>query len=66
MKKSLMQAVVFIVLGIALLVVSLFAKNTTTMNWSSFGLGGATPMFIAAVIFIIKYVKQSKQQVQAN
>lgn len=61
-----MRAVVFIVLGVALLIVSIFAKNTTTTNWTSFALGAAFPFFIAAVIYVIKYIKQSGEQAQTN
>jgi uncharacterized membrane protein len=66
MKNNLMRAAVFIVLGIALLVVSIFTKNKTTETWTSFALGASVPFFIGGIISVVKHLKASKEATPAN
>jgi len=63
MKNNLMRAMVFIVLGVCLLIVSIFTKNTSVEKWSSFFLGFSFPMFVGGIIFIIQYFRKLKQSV---
>ncbi|HTH82551.1 MAG TPA: hypothetical protein VL490_06430 [Mucilaginibacter sp.] len=66
MKNNLMRAAVFVVLGIALLIVSTFTKNKITETWTSFALGASLPMFIGGIISFVKYYKASKATTTAN
>ncbi|HEY4194087.1 MAG TPA: hypothetical protein VGM63_01020 [Mucilaginibacter sp.] len=66
MKNSLMRAVVFIVLGVCLLIVSIFTKNTSIEKWSSFFLGFSCPMFIGGIVSVIQYFRKPKQPVSTN
>lgn len=61
-----MRALVFVVLGICLVIVSVFAKNTVVEKWSSFFLGFSFPLFIGGIISIVNYLRQSKQGKAAN
>jgi phosphatidylglycerophosphate synthase len=61
-----MRAMVFIVLGAALLIVSTFTKDPSTEKWSSFAFGASFPMFIGGLISIIQYFRQSKQELKAT
>ena len=61
-----MRATVFIVLGIALLTISIFAKNSLTEKWSSFAFGFSLPMFAGGIIAVVKYIRLPKQAAQAN
>ncbi len=58
-----MRAMVFIVLGVCLLIVSVFTKNTSVEKWSSFFLGFSFPMFIGGIIFIVQYLRKPKPSV---
>jgi len=60
MKNHLVRAVVFIVFGIACLVVSMLAKDKTVETWSSFALGLSFPLFVGGIISIVKYIKKPK------
>lgn len=57
MKNNLTRALVFIVLGAALLIVSIVAKDPSVEKWSSFALGASLPMLIGGLIFLIRYFK---------
>jgi hypothetical protein len=61
-----MRSLVFIVLGICLVIVSVFAKNTAVEKWSSFFLGFSLPLFVGSIISIVNYVRQPKQGKAAN
>jgi lipopolysaccharide export LptBFGC system permease protein LptF len=61
-----MRAVVFIVLGVCLLIVSIFTKNTSIEKWSSFFFGFSFPMFIGGIISVIQYLRKPKQPVSTN
>jgi ABC-type dipeptide/oligopeptide/nickel transport system permease component len=61
-----MRSLVFIVLGICLIIVSTFAKNTTVEKWSSFLFGLSLPLFVGGIISIVNHLRQSKQGKAAN
>jgi hypothetical protein len=66
MKNNLIRSVVFIVLGVALLMVSIFAKSPSVEKWSSFALGASFPMLIGGLISLTKYFMGLKQPAQVN
>jgi hypothetical protein len=66
MKNNLMRAVVFIVLGAALLMVSVFAKSPSVEKWSSFALGASFPMFLGGIIALVQYFRAPKQEGHVN
>jgi ABC-type dipeptide/oligopeptide/nickel transport system permease component len=66
MKNSLTRAVVFIVLGACLLILSIYTRNTSIEKWSSFFFGFSFPLFIGGVISMVQYFRKPQQSVSAN
>jgi Ca2+/Na+ antiporter len=61
MKNPLTRAIAFIVFSIACFVVSLFPRDMIVERWSSFLLGFSLPLFLAGIIYLVRYAKKRKQ-----
>jgi uncharacterized membrane protein len=57
MKNKIILSGVCIVLGIALLVVSIFTPNALVEKWSSFALGLSFPLFVYGITTLAKTLK---------
>ncbi len=64
--KKLMSAIVCIVAGTCLLLVSMLTKNASIEKWSSFLLGLSFPFYIGGIISLVKYFRQQKPAAPGN
>jgi ABC-type dipeptide/oligopeptide/nickel transport system permease component len=66
MKNPLTRAIVFIVFGIACFIVSLFPRDMIVEKLSSFLFGFSLPLFLAGIIYLIRYAKKRKQTTETD
>ena len=62
MKINLKAAILFILLGVALFMISVLNHSNLAEKWSSFAMGLSFPLFVAGVIAIITHIRRSRQQ----
>jgi hypothetical protein len=64
MKNNLMSALVFIVLGTALFIVSTFTPNSSIEKWSSFAFGILFPLYLFSINRLSKKLKPLLQRIK--